>query len=69
MTGDPNPTRMRRLGPVTADGYIGTAAGFPFFIDPHVPGTRRHRPWYGMPHGTNRNIDLSGSLIRNRTSR
>lgn len=52
---------------MTAYGYIRTAAGFPFFIDPHVPGAGSHRTRYGMPYGTNGDIDLSGSLVRNRT--
>ena len=54
---------------MTTDSYIRTAAGFPFFIDPHVPGARSHRTGNGVPHGTNRYIDLCGSLIRQRTSR
>jgi len=54
---------------MTTDSYIRAAAGFPLFIDPYVAGARSH--WTGdrVPHGTNRYINLSGSLIRNGTSR
>jgi hypothetical protein len=60
---------MGRQRPVTTDSYIGAAAGLPFFIDPHVAAARSHGTVNRMPNGTNGYIDLSGSLIRNRTSR
>jgi hypothetical protein len=69
VTGDPDPTPMRRKGPVTAYSYIGAAAGFPFFIDPHMPGAGSHRPGNGVPNGMYRDIDLSRSLIGQRTCR
>jgi hypothetical protein len=58
MARDPYPARMRRLGPTTAYSYISTVAGFPFFIDPDVPGAGSNRPGNRTPNGMNRYIHL-----------
>jgi len=61
MAGDPDPTGMRRLGPMTTDGYIGAATRFPLLVDPHVSRTRSNGTNNRMPYRPYRYIDLRGS--------
>jgi hypothetical protein len=61
MAGYPEPTPIRRLGPMTANGYISTAAGFPLLVDPNMSRTRSNGTNYRMPYRPYRYIDLSGS--------
>jgi hypothetical protein len=61
MARDPDPTPIRRFGPMTANGYISAAAGFPLLVDPHMSRTRSNRTNYRMPYRPYRYIDLSRS--------
>jgi hypothetical protein len=61
MTGDPTPTWMGRLGPMTTNGYISAATGFPLLIDPDVSRTGSNRTNNRMPYRPYRYIDLRGS--------
>jgi len=61
VTGNPYPTRVRGLSPVTTDGNISPATGFPLLIDPHMPRARSHRAGNRMPCRSYRNINLGGS--------
>jgi hypothetical protein len=63
MTGNPNPSRMRRLSPVTPDRYISPVPCFPLFVDPDVTRAGGNRSFDRMPDWANRDIDLSGSGV------
>ena len=67
MAAIPDPSRIRRQRPMTADGHITTAAPFPVFVNPDVTGTRSNRPYDRMPCGTNGYIDLGAGLDRSCT--
>ncbi len=59
VTTNPYRTRIGTLSPVTANGYIGAAAVFPFFVDPYMPGTGSRWPMgNGMPYWPYRYINL-----------
>lgn len=59
----PDPARMRGLGPIAADSYIGAVTPCPFLVDPDVTRARSNRSYDGMPNGTYRYIDLRGSGV------
>src|SRR5579872_6062373 len=63
MAGYPYPARMRRFGPMAANGNIGAATRFPFFIDPYMSWARRYRSRHRVPCRPYLYVDLSRSRI------